>query len=155
MTHAIRTTTIGAGLLLGAMLVAPTVGDAADHVRPVAVQTHKMHGEDVEARIKTLHGELRITPEQESQWKDVANAMRENAKTMTDLRSQQADATKSASAPEMIEAFGKTMDAHANAIHRFGAVFQTLYDGMSAPQKRTADAVFRERVEQAAKRSKS
>ncbi len=137
------------------MLAAPTTGHAADHVRHVAVQSQTMRGQDVEARIKTLHGQLRITPEQESQWKDVADAMRENAKTMTDLRGQQADATKSATAPEMIDAYGKTMDAHANAIRKFGAVFQTLYDGMSAPQKKTADAVFRERVQQAEKRGKS
>lgn len=154
MTHAIRTTTIGAGLLLGVVLAAPPVGHAANLTR-VAVSPRTAHGNDVEARIKTLHKELRITPEQESQWKDVANAMRENAKTMTDLRTRQSDTTTAATAPEMIDAFGKTVDAHADAIHRFGAVFQTLYDGMSAPQKKTADAVFRERVRAAAKKGQS
>ena len=110
---------------------------------------------DVETRIKTLHSQLKITAEQEAAWKDVAETMRGNAKRMADMRSQQAEQEKNASAPDMIEAYAKTMDAHAESVHDFSSKFQPLYDSMSPAQKKTADGVFRERVREAAKRHKS
>lgn len=54
------------------MLVQPTAGLAkAKRTAP--------RGQDIETRITSLHKELRITPEQESAWNGVAQAMRENA----------------------------------------------------------------------------
>ncbi len=112
-------------------------------------------GGDVETRIKTLHAQLHIAPEQEAAWKDVAQAMRDNATSVAEARRQQAADEKSASAPDVIDAYAKTMDVHAEAVHKFAAVFQTLYDAMSAAQKKTADNVFRSRVRAAAARRKS
>ena len=110
-------------------------------------------GPDVEMRIKTLRTELKITPQQDSAWNDVAQAMRDNAKSMEDIRARQAAEEKSASAPDMITAYGKTMDTHAEAIHKFASTFQPLYDSMSDAQKKTADGVFRSRMLAAATRS--
>ena len=76
--------------------------------------------------------------------------MRDNAKAMEELRAQQDTALATASAPEMIDAYGKTMEEHAENVQKFSDVFQSLYDSMSDAQKKTADAVFRERVEKAA-----
>src|SRR5271166_1251119 len=39
--------------------------------------------ERVEQRIKELHGQLRITPAENPQWDQFAQAMRENAREMT------------------------------------------------------------------------
>ena len=50
----------------------------------------------------------------------------------------------------MITAYAKTMDAHADGVHKFATAFQPLYDSMSDAQKKTADEVFRARVHQAA-----
>jgi hypothetical protein len=139
-----------AAMTLGATLLAqPVVGAAAD-VKPVAMKTTQMRGDDVEARIKTLHSQLRVTAEQESAWTTVADAMRENAKARADLHGEQATVEKTATAPEMITAYAKTMDAHAEGVHKFATVFQPLYDSMSDAQKKTADEVFRVRVHQAA-----
>lgn len=107
---------------------------------------------DVETRITTLHSQLKITKDQEASWKDVAQAMRDNAKTMTEMRSEQTDTEKSASAPDMINAYAKTMDAHADAVRKFASTFQPLYDRMSDVQKKTADSVFRDKVHEAARK---
>jgi hypothetical protein len=42
-------------------------------------------GETVEQRITALHAALKITPDQEAKWKDVAQDMRENAAAMDKL----------------------------------------------------------------------
>ena len=132
------------------ILTVPMVGSSSSKE-----SSGKASGGDVEMRIKTLRTELKITPQQESAWNDVAQAMRENAKSMEDIRARQAAEEKSATAPDMITAYGKTMDAHAEAVHKFADTFQPLYDSMSDAQKKTADSVFRARVHEAAKRSKS
>lgn len=109
-------------------------------------------GGDVETRIKTLHSQLRITQEQEAAWNDVAQAMRDNAKDLTEARKQQTEAEKTANAPDVINGYAKTMDTHASAVHKFASAFQTLYDGMSDGQKKTADTVFRNKVREASAR---
>lgn len=134
---------LGTAMMIGALVLAlPGVGSAKGN--------GGSRGQDVETRIAALHKELRITPEQESTWNDVAQAMRENARRMADVRRQQDEGATTANAPQMIDAYGKTMDAHAESIRRFAGVFQSLYDSMSDAQKKTADQVFRRRVQEAA-----
>jgi len=152
MTRAFVRTGLAAMTLSAAVLGPPSFGFAAD-IKPVAMKsTTPMRGDDVEARIKTLHSQLRITAEQESQWTTVADAMRSNAQSRTDLHAEQITAEKTATAPDMITAYAKTMDAHADGVHKFATAFQPLYDGMSDVQKKTADEVFRARVHEAAAR---
>jgi len=144
---------LAATLLAGVVLAIPRTGSAAN-LETVALnsRTAQAQPQAVESRIKTLHQQLHITPEQEAAWKNVAQAMRENATTMEELRSQQAKSEQTATAPDMINAYGKTTDAHADSIKKFAAAFDPLYDGMSAAQKKTADTVFRRRVKDAANR---
>jgi hypothetical protein len=137
---------VAAGAVSVLVLTIPIVGSTREAAP---------RGRDVETRIQTLHAELKITPEQESAWKTVADTMRENAKRMEEMRSQRAEQERTATAPDMIGAYAKTMDAHAEAVHQFASSFQPLYDSMSPAQKKTADGVFRERVREAAKRGKS
>ncbi|MEO7435480.1 MAG: Spy/CpxP family protein refolding chaperone [Candidatus Binatia bacterium] len=141
-----RAAAVAVGVLI---LTVPMVGSSKENPGKAT------RGPEVETRIKTLRTELKITPEQESAWNDVAQAMRDNAKSMEDVRTRQATEERTASAPDMITAYGKTMDAHAEAIHKFASTFQPLYDSMSDAQKKTADSVFRARIHEAAKRSKS
>jgi hypothetical protein len=145
---------LAAAMLLGGVVLAiPRTGSAAN-LETVAVSSRTAQAKPsaVESRINTLHQELHITPEQEAAWKNVAQAMRDNATAMAELRGQQAKSEQTATAPDMINAYGKTTDAHADAIKKFAAVFDPLYDGMSAAQKKTADTVFRRRVKDAANR---
>ncbi len=146
-----RAAAAAAGVLI---LTVPMVGSTKENAGKAPV-ANVARSSDVESRIKTLRTELKITQEQDAAWNDVAVAMRENAKAMDDIRTRQAEEEKSATAPDMITAYGKTMDAHAEAVHKFASTFQPLYDSMSDAQKKTADSVFRARVHEAAKRSKS
>jgi hypothetical protein len=144
---------LASATLFGTLLVAAPTGAMATGARPAAIK-QGMH-DDVEARIKTLHGQLKITPEQEQAWNAVAEQMRANAKARAAIRDQQGQTEKTATAPDMINAYAKTMDAHADGVHKFADAFQSLYDGMSPQQKKTADSVFREKVHRAAERHKS
>ena len=152
-----RSMTVGVAtvtLFSAVSLTAPASSVAKEPIRVAAREKTAQPG-DVEARITTLHRELKITPDQETAWKDVAQTMRENAKTMAETHSDQTASERTETAPEMIDAYGKTVDMHAAAIRKFGTSFQPLYDSMSAAQKKTADNVFRNKVHEAAKRGKS
>jgi hypothetical protein len=141
---------------LGACVATATVIGALLLAQPTLAKSKSAgRGPDVETRIKTLHSELRITTEQEAAWNDVAKAMRENARRMTDVRRQQEEMERNASAPAVIEAYGKTMDAHAEAVRQFASVFRSLYDSMNDAQRKKADEVFRRRVREASERQKS
>lgn len=153
--HSKNTTPVGARLV--AVTLAGTLLSAAPFVAPTesafAASTHTKaaaRADDVESRITTLRSQLKITPEQEATWNDVAQAMRDNARAMEELERQQDAAIDTATAPDMIETYGKTMETHAENIQKFSGVFQALYDSMSDAQKKTADEVFRARVEKAA-----
>lgn len=146
----IAAATFAGTTVFAAPLFTPTTDNIA-----VAASKQKAPINDVETRIETLRAQLEITPEQESAWNDVAQAMRDNAKAMSDLHRQQDAAIDNATAPQMIDTYGKTMEAHAENIQKFSDVFQKLYNGMSDAQKKTADTVFRDRVEKAAAKQRS
>ena len=157
--HSFTKTSIGArfaaATLLGALVLAGSmIGPATDRAH-AATKGKSGRADDVETRIKTLHSELHITAAQEAAWNNVAQVMRDNAKTMADLHRQHTEGEKSASAPDMMGAYAKAIDAHADGIHKFMPVFQTLYDSMSDSQKKAADVVFRSHVHAAAARGKS
>lgn len=139
-------TLFGAALLGSAVLVG---------YPPVAVSATKAGKptENVEARIKKLHADLHITAAQEAQWKPVADMMRDNAQTMADLRAKQEADRKLGGAVDELKSYAAVIDAHADGVHKFIPLFESLYDGMSDAQKKTADTVFRDRVMAAAKRT--
>ena len=146
---------VASAALFGAVLVAAPMTATATGPKQAAVHTGARQGDDVEARIKTLHGQLKITPEQEQAWTTVANQMRDNAKARAETHQQRLTSEQTATAPDMINAYAKSMETQADAVHKFSSAFQPLYDSMSDQQKKTADAVFREKVHKAAARTKS
>jgi periplasmic protein CpxP/Spy len=95
----------------------------------------------VELRIKELHSELKITPEQEPQFDAVAQAMRDDAKGMEDAIAQRREA-KSMTAVDDLKAYQAIADAHSQGLQKLIPAFQALYDTMSPEQKQNADAVF-------------
>jgi periplasmic protein CpxP/Spy len=95
----------------------------------------------VELRIKELHSELKITPEQEPQFDAVAQAMRDDAKGMEDAIAQRREA-KSMTAVDDLKAYQAIADAHSQGLQKLIPAFQALYDTMSPEQKKNADAVF-------------
>jgi len=140
-------------ILIGGMLLGGIILSSSLPVTAAGSKAKPVPADPVEARIKKLHGDLHITAAQESQWSDVAQMMRDNGKAMADLRQQRVDDSKALGAVDELKSYAAVIDAHADGLHKFIPVFQSLYDSMSDAQKKTADSVFRSRMLAAAKRS--
>jgi hypothetical protein len=152
-----RSLTIGA-LLGAAMLVSPlaaradTVGNAVIQLAQANSPSGSMRNsaaetaaaprtETVEQRIKTLHSELKITPEEETKWNAVAQAMRENATNM-DKIVDQTHASQNQTAVDDLKTYQKFAQAHVDGLKNLISSFTSLYDSMPDAQKKTADQVF-------------
>lgn len=117
----------------------------------------------IEGRIAFLKAELKITDAQNAQWEAVAKALRDQSAAMTklreDFRAARGAARKEAAgrkekdqaltAPEVLARREQMRELHAKAIavraegqKQFAAAFTTLYDSMSAEQKKIADSLF-------------
>jgi hypothetical protein len=135
------------GLLLGTIALASPLPAAAAPAK-------RAPADPVEARIEAMHSSFHITSAQESLWKEVAQAMRENAKAMTDLRKARSEQTPPLNAVEELKAYATAVEAHEDGLHKFIPVFQTLYESMSDAQKKIADAKFRGDARARAKKDK-
>ena len=101
----------------------------------------------VEARITQLHKELKITNDQESDWNTLAQDMRDNARAMSS-EIETRSSTKSMNAVDNLKSYAKIADTHADGLKKIVPDFEKLYDAMSPAQKKTADTVFNQRVNQ-------
>jgi len=111
---------------------------------PIQAVAAKASAEDrVEARIIELHARIGITPEQEDQWSQVAQVMRENANTLDALIQSRLERAKTMTAVEDMKSYGEVLAAHADGIHKLIPVFEALYNSMSDAQKKEADQTFR------------
>ena len=113
-----------------------------DAAKPAA-RSHGSRTDRVEARIKQLHEQLKITAAQEPQWNAVAQAMRDDAQAMqsdiTKLRQNRARAT----AVDELRGYQEVTETHVAGLQKLIPAFQALYDTMSPEQKKNADAAFR------------
>ena len=96
-------------------------------------------GQFVDGRIAFLKAELKITPAQETQWQQVAAAMRENAKaldqTITAARQNRTN-TDAVQRLELREQFAKV---RADNDGRLLAAFKPLYASLSPEQQQMAN----------------
>jgi LTXXQ motif family protein len=106
----------------------------------------------VEGRIKELHQKLHITTAQQTQWNNLVQVMRDNAKAMIDLQKQRAQDVNSMTAVDAVKSYAAVIEAHEAGMNKFVPAFQALYDSMSDAQKKIADAMFRSRVRSGAKK---
>ena len=104
----------------------------------------------VEARITQLHKQLKITKDQESDWNAVAQDMRDNARAMSSDLSDR-NSAKTMNAPDNLKSYAKIADTYADGLKKIAPDFSTLYDKMSPAQKKTADTVFNQRINQRVK----
>ncbi len=111
-----------------------------------ATGTKGARGDRVEARIAELHSKLKITPAQETQWKAVAGVMRENAQRMEDLTKARSEDLKTMTAVDDLKSYSEIIAAHEEGLQKFISAFDSLYASMSDAQKKTADALFRQRA---------
>jgi len=107
----------------------------------------------IETRIKELHTQLQITPEQENLWQNVTAVMRDNAQRIDTLVKARADQAQTMTAVDDLRAYGDIAEAHAEGIKKFLPAFDALYASMSDAQKQHADAIFRHRLDRHERRS--
>jgi hypothetical protein len=139
--------TIAIASLAGTALLAGTavaqVSDQNKNQSPAAAAATSAKPETVEQRIATLKTALKITPDQESKWNGVAQAMRDNASRMEKLV-----ATKRAIPPEKttavddLKTYQEFTEARLEGLKHLTSAFKSLYDAMTPDQKKNADQVF-------------
>jgi periplasmic protein CpxP/Spy len=100
-----------------------------------------------EARITQLHKELKITKDQEGDWNALAQDMRDNARAMSS-EIQSRNSTKPMNAVDNLKSYAQIADTHADGLKKIVPDFEKLYNAMSPAQKKTADTVFNQRVNQ-------
>jgi hypothetical protein len=101
-------------------------------------------GETVEQRITNLHAALKITPDQEAKWKEVAQDMRENATAMDKLIAEtRATPPQNMTAVADLKMYQKFAQAHVDGLKNMLSHFEGLYAAMPDAQKKLADEVFR------------
>jgi LTXXQ motif family protein len=106
--------------------------------------------ESVDGRLKELHKKLQITDAQKTQWDNLAQVMRDNAKVMVDLQKKRSADTESMTAVEVVKSYAAVIEAHEAGMTKFIPAFEALYNSLSDAQKKTADSLFRSRAEASA-----
>jgi periplasmic protein CpxP/Spy len=110
---------------------------------PAAANPADMKGESVEQRITQLHSQLKVTPDQESKWNPVAQAMRDNAANMDKLVAEKRkQAPQNMTAVDDLQTYQEFAQAHVDGLKNLTSAFSTLYDAMPDAQKKNADQVF-------------
>jgi hypothetical protein len=139
-----------AGMTLAATMALATVTLANPLAAFAADANHKtMHAgkhHDIEAHIKRMHDQLKITAAQEPQWTSVAQVMRDNAKAMTDAMRDRVHNVSSMNAVDDINSYQAITAAHADGLKNLSAAFAPLYAAMSPDQQKNADAVFGHKI---------
>lgn len=95
----------------------------------------------VEQRIKALHSELQIVPEQETQFAAFAQTMRDHAQ-MVQQAVQQREQSPAMSAVDDLKAYEAIVDANAQGMQKLVPAFATLYASLTDDQKKKADVLF-------------
>ena len=134
----------GAALLAGSSVMAQTATTPDGKVTPpAAAAATSSKPETVEQRIATLKTALKITPDLEPKWTNVAQAMRDNASKMEKLV-----ATKRAIPPEKttavddLKTYQEFTEVRLDGLKHLNSAFKSLYDAMTPDQKKNADMVF-------------
>lgn len=133
--------------LLGAPLMTAPLTAAHAQTKPMSTTAatapagEKTAG--VEERIKQLHSELKITPDQESKWNSVAQAMRDNAANMEKLVAEKRQqGPQNMTAVDDLKTYQEFTQTHLDGLKNLTSAFSSLYDSMSDQQKKNADQVF-------------
>lgn len=115
-------------------------------------------GHDKAARVEThilkLHGDLKITAAQDSDWQALAGAMRQNAVQMDGAyMKRQPAAVASMNAVQNLESYAAFEQTSAESIAPLIPPFRALYESMSPSQKQSADTIARGLIGKAVKKA--
>jgi len=137
------TALVVAAVLLAFMVFAspsPSIAASPETGKTAVSKASKV--DRTEARIKELHAKLKITPEQEELWNNVAQAMRDDAKTMEVLIKARSEKAGTMTAVDDLKSYCEIAEAHVDYLKKFIPIFEPLYAGMSDAQKKNADILF-------------
>jgi hypothetical protein len=140
---------MGATMLVSPLAAAYANGSEIQFAQAATPQSHAAEaattakGETVEQRIVTLHAALKITPDEDTKWNAVAQAMRENASNMDQLIAESRKTSPNdMSAVDDLKSYQKFAQAHVDGLKNLISSFMTLYAAMPDSQKKVADTVF-------------
>jgi periplasmic protein CpxP/Spy len=86
---------------------------------------------------------LKITPDQETKWNGVAQAMRDSASKMEKLVAEKrAIPPEKTTAVDDLKTYQEFTEVRLDGLKKVNSAFKSLYDSMPAEQKKNADAVF-------------
>lgn len=149
---AFRRLLLAAALFAAGFTAAPLAlaQPASSHDMPHSMRVHARgdHGGParfIEGRLAFLQTELKLTPEQQPLFDQLADEMRATAQTMQARhaeRKAETDKDKPASALERLERRNAMMKEASAAGERFLQAFKPLYESLSDEQKKTADQLF-------------
>jgi glutamine synthetase adenylyltransferase len=132
---------VAAPLILAHAQTSPSM--RSTQAAPGTTNPASAKGESVEQRINQLHAELKITPDEESKWNPVAQAMRDNAANMEKLVAEKRQqAPQSMTAVDDLNTYQEFAQAHVDGLKNLTSAFSSLYGSMSDQQKKNADQVF-------------
>ncbi len=114
----------------------------SSRARPAALEKGQQPTQRVEQRIRELHSQLKITPQQQDKWNAFADVMRQNAQAMQSEIQQRTQNQRNMSAMDDLNAYEQITQTHADGVKKLVPAFQALYDSMSPQQKKNADTVF-------------
>jgi periplasmic protein CpxP/Spy len=132
------------GLALPGGCGAPTLARMLNAGSSGGTTTAQPPFDPIAARIKYLHDRLRITPEQEALWAEVAQAIRDNAREIMPFLRERLRTSTSGSALDVLHSYEALGNAQLNSLNKFIVLFEPLYNGLSEGQKKIADAILRQ-----------
>ena len=115
---------------------------AANATRSEMAKSDAKRDSAVEQHITELRAQLKITSAEESQWKQVADTMRENARELDRAIDKRDASIASATAIDNLNSYSEIAQVHANGVKKLASAFSGLYSVMFDAQKKEADMVF-------------
>ena len=132
---------VGTAVLAG--FLGPVAAQGTTNKPPAAAAATSSKPETVEQRITALKTALKVTPDQETGWTGVANAMRQNANAMEKLvTAKRGQTPASMTAIDDLKTYQEFSQAHLDGLKNLTSAFTTFYNSMPAEQKANADKVF-------------
>ena len=97
----------------------------------------------VEGRIAFLKTELKITEAQSPQWNQFAEALRANARRMTEMHEMMSQGGAARNAPDRLDRMEKMMTGMLESVRTTKAALTPLYAVLTDEQKKLADDLIR------------
>ena len=114
----------------------------AEKAVPTKAAPDRAKADSVEQRIADLHQQMAITPDQEPEWKNLAQVMQDNATAMEAVFGKWKPAAGAFNALDNLKFHAELTDAQAQAMRKLVTAFEALYNKMPDAQKKIADDVF-------------